>query len=89
MPAFSKPGGIAPANILPFPLILALLFFVLQGKYAEAQPLFERSQAIREKILGPEHPDVAESLFTRVRLLGIQVRTVSACQDSCGVCTQM
>ncbi|CAN0512516.1 unnamed protein product, partial [Laminaria digitata] len=38
----------------------------LQGKYAEANPLYERSQAIREKILGPEHPEVAQSLNNRV-----------------------
>ncbi|CAB1113194.1 unnamed protein product [Ectocarpus sp. CCAP 1310/34] len=37
-----------------------------QGKYAEAEPLYERSQAIREKMLGPEHPDVAQSLNNRV-----------------------
>ena len=33
-----------------------------QGKYAEAIPLAERALAIREKILGAEHPDVATSL---------------------------
>jgi tetratricopeptide (TPR) repeat protein len=30
--------------------------------YAEAQPLCERALAIREKVLGPEHPDTATSL---------------------------
>ncbi|BAY28681.1 peptidase-like protein [Nostoc carneum NIES-2107] len=33
-----------------------------QGKYSEAIPIAERALAIREKILGQEHPDVAESL---------------------------
>ncbi len=33
-----------------------------QGKYAEAEPLHKRSLAIREKALGPEHPDVATDL---------------------------
>ena len=33
-----------------------------QGNYAEAEPLYKRSRAIREKSLGPEHPDVAMSL---------------------------
>ena len=33
-----------------------------QGNYAEAAPLLQRSLAIREKALGPEHPDVATSL---------------------------
>ncbi len=31
-----------------------------QGRHAEAEPLFERSLAIREQALGPEHPDVAQ-----------------------------
>ena len=30
-----------------------------QGRYAEAEPLYKRSLAIREKALGPDHPDVA------------------------------
>ena len=30
-----------------------------QGQYAKAEPLYERALAIREKALGPEHPDVA------------------------------
>ncbi len=33
-----------------------------QGRYAEAEPLYKRSQAIWEKTLGPDHPDVAASL---------------------------
>ena len=33
-----------------------------QGKYAEAEPLFKRALAIREKALGKDHPDVATSL---------------------------
>ncbi len=36
---------------------LALLF-TDQGKYAEAEPFFQRSIAIYEKALGTEHPDV-------------------------------
>jgi tetratricopeptide (TPR) repeat protein len=32
------------------------------GRYSEAIPLAERALAIREKALGPEHPDVAASL---------------------------
>jgi tetratricopeptide (TPR) repeat protein len=38
-----------------------------QGRFADAEPLFKRSLAIREKALGPNHPDVAASL----RNLGI------------------
>jgi tetratricopeptide (TPR) repeat protein len=32
------------------------------GRYPEAKPLYKRSLKIREKVLGPEHPDVATSL---------------------------
>ncbi|CAM9733325.1 unnamed protein product [Scytosiphon promiscuus] len=49
-----------------------------QGKYEEAEPLYERSQAIREKVLGPEHPDVAESLNNRALLLDEQGKYVEA-----------
>jgi tetratricopeptide (TPR) repeat protein len=33
-----------------------------QGDYAKAEPLYKRSLAIREKALGPDHPNVATSL---------------------------
>ena len=33
-----------------------------QGHYAEVEPLYKRSLAINEKILGPDHPGVALSL---------------------------
>ena len=33
------------------------------GKYEEALPLIERSREIRERVLGPEHRDVAEALY--------------------------
>ena len=33
-----------------------------QGQYAQAEPLYKRALAIREKALGPDHPDVATSL---------------------------
>ena len=37
-------------------------YFYGRAAYAEARPLYERALAIREKTLGPEHPDTAESL---------------------------
>jgi CHAT domain-containing protein/Flp pilus assembly protein TadD len=40
---------------------LALLYQE-QGRYADAEPLYKRSLAIRQKTLGPDHPDVATSL---------------------------
>ena len=40
--------------------------------YPEARPLFERALAIREKALGPEHPDTATSLNNLALLLQAQ-----------------
>ncbi len=33
-----------------------------RGRYAEAEPLYQRALAILERALGPDHPDVATSL---------------------------
>lgn len=56
-------------------VVFAISFSVtLKGKYAEAGPHYERSQAILEKALGREHPDVASSLNNRAELLKCQVR---------------
>ncbi|CAN0155743.1 unnamed protein product, partial [Ascophyllum nodosum] len=33
-----------------------------QGKYDDAEPLYERGLAIHEETLDPRHPDVASSL---------------------------
>jgi tetratricopeptide (TPR) repeat protein len=38
------------------------LLYDNQGQYAKVEPLYQRALAIREKALGPEHPDVATSL---------------------------
>jgi tetratricopeptide (TPR) repeat protein len=38
------------------------LLYANQGRYADADPLYQRSLAIREKALGPDHLAVAESL---------------------------
>ncbi len=40
-----------------------------QGKYGEAEPLYKRALAIREKSLGPDHPDVARNLENYAELL--------------------
>ncbi|CAN0270483.1 unnamed protein product, partial [Ectocarpus fasciculatus] len=52
--------------------------FNIQGKYPEAEPLYERSQAIQEKILGSEHPDVATSFNNRAELLRRQGKYAEA-----------
>ena len=36
---------------------------------AEAEPLYKRALAVREKALGPDHPDVANSLENYAALL--------------------
>ncbi len=40
-----------------------------QGRYAEAEPLYQRSLVIYEKALGPEHPYVAQGLANYAGLL--------------------
>lgn len=45
----------------------------LQGKHSEAEKLYERGQAILEKVLGPEHPDLATTLNNRAQLFKTQV----------------
>lgn len=61
------------------PSALTTLFscysLMLQGKYAEAEPLYLRSQAIREQALGTEHPEVAVVLNNRALLKESQVRS--------------
>ncbi len=47
---------------------LAVLYKA-QGRYTEAEALYHRSLAIREKALGPEHPDVATGTENYARLL--------------------
>lgn len=38
------------------------LFVIFQGKYDEAEALYKRSLAVREKVLDSDHPEVAQSL---------------------------
>lgn len=47
--------------------------------FAEAEPLYERSQAIQEEALGPEHHAVATVLNNRALLAMAQVRVVNHC----------
>ena len=62
----------------------------IQGKYEEAEALYERCQAIQEKTLGLEHPSFAATLHSRAGLLEKQVRgkrriwtLVERCDVSC------
>lgn len=52
------------------------VFITFQGKYAEAEPLYERCQTIYEKALGSEHPHLATALNNRAELLREKVRAV-------------
>ena len=49
---------------------------MLQGKYAEAEPLLERCQRIQENALGVDHPTLAKTLNTRALLSEDQVNAV-------------
>jgi lipopolysaccharide biosynthesis regulator YciM len=40
----------------------------MQGKYAEAEPLYKRSLKILEKAFGPDHPHVATVLENMAEL---------------------
>ena len=40
-----------------------------QGRYDEAEPLYQRALTIREKALGPAHPNVATALENYASLL--------------------
>ena len=53
----------------------------VQGKYAEADPLFVRAIEIGEKALGPDHPNVATMLSGRAGFLASQVRAARIFQE--------
>ena len=46
---------------------LAILYKV-QGRYADAEPLYKRALQIYEKALGPDHPNVATNLHNLAQL---------------------
>lgn len=48
-----------------------------QGMHVEAAPLYDRAIAIREKVLGPENPNLAISLYFRALSLAEQVRDIT------------
>lgn len=54
-------------------LIYTTVWPVVQGKIADVALLHERSLAIKEKTLGPEHPDVASLLNSLALSLESQV----------------
>ena len=50
------------------------VFRTMQGKYADAEPLYERCRAIRERFLDPWHPALATTLNDLAELYKTQVR---------------
>jgi hypothetical protein len=56
---------------------LALLYET-RGEFRHAEPLHKRALAIREKTLGPDHPDVAISLGNLAALYREMARTKEA-----------
>ena len=63
--------GPAHSNVATKLNNLAVLYST-QGKYAEAEPLYQRALEIREAALGLEHPAVANSLYTLALLYQTQ-----------------
>ena len=55
-----KAFGTSDASVVEIVYNLASVY-QLQGKYGEAEGLYERVLAIREKALGAEHPDTAKA----------------------------
>jgi tetratricopeptide (TPR) repeat protein len=49
-----------------------------QGKYADAQPLFERALAIRRRLLTDDHPDTAQTFSQLAVNLGAQAKYAAA-----------
>ena len=62
----TSPGDIRPWGLETYSLSTNVsdqaIFHYQSGEFAEAEPLFKRSIAIREKVLGEFHPEVAHSL---------------------------
>jgi CHAT domain-containing protein len=54
------------------------LLYLEQARFTDAEPLFGRALAIREKSLGPDHPDVAQSLDNLAALHSEQGRWAEA-----------
>jgi len=49
-----------------------------QGKYAEAEPLYQRAMRIDEKAFGPDHPGLATDLNNLAELYRVQGRYAEA-----------
>ena len=61
-----------------FPALVPAGLYRAQGRYAEAEPLFQRGLAIREAALGSSHLALATSLESYAALLRETERTDEA-----------
>lgn len=85
-PELLSMGSSALCSTLALTILRSCVFLLFQGKSAESERLYERSQAICEKTLGPDHPGVATVLNGRALLLKKKVKAVRNGQhQSCGV----
>ncbi len=75
---YMAPGAKAYEQAMATDLNNLALLYQAQGRYAEAEPLYKRALAIREKALGAEHPDVAQSLNNLAALYHDQGRYAEA-----------
>lgn len=78
--ALNKPGGDCSSSAClrnPDRLPAAAPFHLTQGKFEEANLLFERALSRNERAFGPDHPTVATDLNSWVVLLAGQVRVAT------------
>ena len=70
--ALRAAGPDATSDIADWSKLLGLAggYFLWRAAYSQAEPLLRDALAIREKALGPEHPDTAQSLNNLAILLG-------------------
>jgi hypothetical protein len=66
-PAWPISTGIWPSQTRRYTLADSDLYQA-QGRYADAEPLYKRFLAIKEKALGPDHSSTATSLNNRAWL---------------------
>lgn len=57
---------------------------IIQGKYAEADPMYVRAIDIGERTLGPDHPNLAVWLGNWASLLEKQVRAYGCFEEASG-----
>lgn len=75
--------------IVPDVLVLTLVTRLptpmqrVQGEYAKATPLYQRAQAIDERVYGPDHPVVATDLNNWATLLEHQVKPLHMPRNMC------